>query len=707
MAGIVKYVTVRDTLLDCEAFESDHQLAALFADGRIHPWRHLVPNAGSPAERVEATIKALYDQFNQAGQNALELLVELLRDIKDPQDRCHQDLADLAEELAVGGVELPLYEPLRNNYLQRLKAEASKLSALIHIDPTSPERQLKLTQIYTALLTLGGDERETVKQAEKPKPISALEQLNRNHRLVLIGAPGSGKSTFVDFVAMCMAGELLDDEQMNLMLLQTPLPKEEGHEAEPQPQTWQHGALLPLKIELRRFVAEGLPKTGEATSEQVWLYLSQQLPSDLREYVPRLKAQFRDKGGIVLFDGLDEIPDPDQSGPRLKAVLEDMGWCYPKCRLVVTSRPYAYQNPKWQLHGFKQTTLAHFSAGQIRQFIHGWYGYLGDVYKWPENTLQARANQLEQAIFSRHHELRPLAEKPLLLTLMVNLHANTGNLPNKRAELYEETVKLLLDRWERGRLSAKEESVTTPPSGAKESVIPPHLSDYLEINQTKIRELLQTLAFEAHANQQFEKVADTANLNGDKLLSGLMRLAAKEVNPTELLEYLNQRAGILENVDSQGEGLYRFPHRTFQEYLAACALNGKPKSSREIAKLVKAEPNRWREVALLAAAKRDVESFWTLINALCAKAVVGLPHMEAGDFMAALIAGQAINESGQASRLMENEADNEVEIELVSRVRGWLERLTSSELPILERVAAGEVLARLGDERGGVGLLDE
>jgi len=687
MAGIVGFATAKDVLLQCEEFNNDAALRAVFVDARIAVWRDSVPQAGSVGERVQTTMGWLHGKADQAGRNGLVLLVEVLRDIYDKMDARHGALGDLARQMEQHGVDMPHYEPLRDMYLRRLKQEVNQLPSLPFIETTrEADTHMELAKVYTALLTLGGDEQERERmmmREEKPKPVSSLEQLNRHNRLVLIGAPGSGKSTFVDFVVMCMAGEWLGDEQINLQLLQTPLPKEEGDKEEPKPQPWNWGALLPIKIELRRFVSVALAAPEKITSEQVWTYLSQQLPEDVREYVPMLKERFREKGGMVLFDGLDEIPDPDQSCPRLKAVIEDMATCYPKCRIVVTSRPYAYQNPKWQLREFAQATLAPFSEGQIKQFIQGWYGYLRHYYKWSEEIQQARAQQLDQAIFSRHRQMRSLAERPLLLTLMVNLHAKTGRLPEKRAELYEETVKLLLDRWERGRLGQ---------TGA----ITKSLSEYLETNQDDIRRLLDSLAYEAHAHQP-QNVGDTANLDGFKLLNGLMKLTLKKIDTNELLGYLNDRAGILENV---AEGIYRFPHRTFQEYMAASYLTSRDDFAAETAELVRGDTNRWREVALLAGAKASsgmAGAVWQLVDELCVDEAAG-PGAAPADLMAGLIAGQAILESANLNQV------SPAGKKKIKRVKGWLEALMVSRLPVLERVTAGQVLAKLGDERKGVGV---
>lgn len=590
----------------------------------------------------------------------------------------------------------PIMQPeqqwLHQKYLRRLQAEVNQISNLTHIDPKAAERQMELAQLYTALLTLSSEGRGEAgldrlerQPPEKPKPIAALEQLNRHQKLVLIGDPGSGKSTFVDFAVMCMAGALLADPQVNLDLLRTPLPNDDDDDDKDEPslQPWDHGALWPIKVVLRKFAAEGLPPPDQkANAESLWAYLDEQLAAEgLTAYHPILEGHFAQQGGLLLFDGLDEVAEPEQRIPQLKQVIEDVALCYPHCRIVVTSRPYAYQNSAWHLRGFQQTTLAPFSSGQIRQFIQRWYGYLGYMYQWDEAARDHRARRLAQAIFSPQRKLLTLAQKPLLLTLMVNLHASKGSLPDKRAVLYEQTVELLLERWELGRLKADQ------------SVITPRLSDWLEVSQEAVRQLLESLAYQAHLSQPAQ-AEGTANLDGEQLLNGLLDLTEKSIYPQELLEYLDQRAGILQ---SQGGRVYRFPHRTFQEYLATCYLNRLEDFPDELAELVRHDVNRWREVALLAAASNPPSMVWNIVDCLCDQPVPDT-GAEPTDMYAALIAGEAIRETTQLDKLGKRGS------RLLPRVRGWLRAMTTSDLlPVGERVNTGRLLGQLGDDRPGVG----
>ena len=600
-------------------------------------------------------------------------------------------------------------EGLRHSYLSHLFETVSRLS-LAGIDPkaaSDAEARLDLSAVYTALLTLTAEEvegralpqgaglREGKEPGRETRRLSALAQLDRHQRLVLLGDPGSGKSTFCDFVAMCMAGETLGRGEANLSRLTEPLPQDEEErrreEKEPEPQPWSHDELLPVRIVLRDFAARGLPPAGQrASAVHLCDFVQAELGlASLGAYWPHLERELRKQGGLLLLDGLDEVPEAERRREQIKQVVEEVAAAFPRCRILVTSRTYAYQQQAWRLSGFAEAVMAPFGEGQIQRFVDRWYAHIASLRGLHADEAQGSAELLKRAIFTSDR-LRALAERPLLLTLMASLHAwRGGTLPEKREELYADTVDLLLDWWERPKVVRDRKG--------KLAVSQPSLVEWLKVDRDKVRELLNELAYEAHAAQA--NLADTADVSEERLVSGLVHLSQDpDLRPARTIEYLSQRAGLLL---PRGVGVYTFPHRTVQEYLAACYLTDHDYPE-QVAELARDEPNRWREVALLAGAKSARGSdfaLWALVEALCFRSLEPSERQEKADAWGSLLAGQALVESANLERVSDRNRPK------VARVQAHLVRVLEGEkLPAVERVTAGDALARLGDPRPGVGI---
>ncbi|MFB1490060.1 MULTISPECIES: SUMF1/EgtB/PvdO family nonheme iron enzyme [unclassified Thiocapsa] len=586
---------------------------------------------------------------------------------------------------------------LRRAYLARILCQADQLP-LFTGDGASA--QVRLSAVYTALLTqrsaVDADPNErSALLGRSPegsqRKASAVDVLNTDNRLVLLGGPGSGKSTFASIVALCMAGELLEVPGLGLATLTAPLARGDDADKESQPQRWNHEPLLPVFVVLRDLASQ-LPLPGTPVAAQtLWEFICGRLKqAALEDFAPHLQQHLLDKGGLVLLDGLDEVPDAGGRRVQIKQAVQDFVATFSKCRFLVTSRTYAYQRQDWKLDGFGEAHLLPFTTEQIGRFVHAWYGHMVELQRLGESDANDRAAVLIRAV--EHSErLRELAERPLLLTLIAKLQTEAGGaLPEKREELYDKAVEMLLTQWERMKIRVRDD-------GTK--VIEPSLAEGLNAERDAIRRQLDRLAFEAHRDQP--QLTGTADIRQETLIAALLNAGNRREEPPDvaLLErYLRDRAGILV---SHGVGMYQFPHRSFQEYLAACHLTN-DEFPDKLAELARTDPGRWREVALLAGAKAargSSLSAWALAETLCPKApAVSTP---AEDHWGGLLAGRILVECADLDKVAPRDEAKR------ARVRDWqLAILRDNRLPATERALAGRSLAVLGDPRPEVMTLD-
>ncbi len=584
-------------------------------------------------------------------------------------------------------VSLP-HDALRDRYLRELIGQCAYLK-MTTVDLKAATRQeaaeLDLAAVFTDLDVYDGDEQRRKQDSALPEGMDAkrrapaLDTLSRCPRLVLRGEAGSGKSTLVNFVIVCLAGDWLNLPDANLRRLGD---------------AWRLPRLLPVRVILRDYAARGLP-----ANQGLWSFIQTELArietcdGTLDACLPALRTYLdRRDGALLLLDGLDEVPEAHTWRLRLKDAVEQFARDFPHCRILVTTRPYAYQNPQAHLTGFEIRTLASFSEEQIKAFIPRWYAHVGakDPALGPDNAARY-AEQLSHAI-EHNPRLAALAPSPLLLTLMTSLHRwrEGGSLPEKRQELYEQSVILLLDLWQRPKQLFDAQG---QPAGKEYDVF-----TELGIAQEGLRRALNDVAYQAHWKQP--TLTGTHDIRARDLAGALFEAAdpGKARDQQRIIDYVINRAGLL--IEREQGRVYTFPHRTFQEYLAACYLTDQDYPYM-LADRLREDDARWREAALLAAAKAvggAPSSVWTLVAAFCQHdwppAQAPLP----ADWYAALRAAQAVIETGQHRRPPERQRP------LLKRLRHWLWHiLQDSPLPAAERAAAGRALAVLGDPRPGVG----
>jgi len=596
-----------------------------------------------------------------------------------------------AKEVHIG--ELHLYQtapakdisPLLETYMSWVihRAGALPLAEMAELWQDPKERgEIKLDRVYIPLDTLVPEEREGIQERlkESAPPIergevrrlSAIEAANRFKYLVVTGDPGAGKSTFIKYLAVCVAGEHLGDLHANLSKL--------GQE-------WERDALWPVYVELRHFAVRGLRQ-----GRSLWEFIEGelQLRTELDGFAGVLKESLQSGGALVLLDGLDEVPEADNCRREVVKSVVDFKALFRDCRLIVTSRTYAYYRQGWQLPGFDDAQLAPFSREQQEAFIDTWFDYLPQVRAAlaPENA-RARGASLKREIASRPDDIGKLAERPLLLTLMAALRANRPDaLPPGRAEVYGQITELLLRRWEQLKAVVDETGTV--------QIQPDPLSTMLDADYDQIRCVLEQAAFEAHrADGSKQDVADV----GEKYLAGeLLEVSRRrDLDIPDVIEFLDGRAGLLE---PHGEGVYRFPHRTFQEYMAAAYLCREGQSFPDrLAKMARESPELWREVVLLAGGQKDYIGVFVLVDELTPTLPAEWPEPDAPVWWMPWLAGQTLVETGNVQPSQERNQQK------VSRARAWLAGLlTQGALPPIDRAGAGRTLAALGDLRPGAGL---
>lgn len=539
-------------------------------------------------------------------------------------------------------------------------------------DPTGDSHCLELSKVYIGLKTTQLEEVSDARQQTDAilrsvthVRVTALMATIENRRLALLGEPGSGKSTFLNHLALSLAEHALSPDSGWL-----------GH----LPNWPASDALVPIIVTLRDLglAAATLPASPGAAT--LWQFIEQQLERDqLTSASTALQRALDSNRALVLLDGLDEVTGAERRA-FVKAAVAAFMARYVRCRIVITCRSLAWQDPSTRLSDLTSFTLASFDQNDIDAFISAWYEELRRTNAIPV----ARERELAQALRSavRRFDLARLASNPLLLTVMALVHTHKGTLPDARAQLYEDTVDLLLWRWEQVK--------GVPGTGGLRALL-----DRAGCKDVDLKRTLWALAFESHRDgAASDKPGSLADIGEHRLLKALSRLCA---SPSldwarEVVDAMRYRAGLL--IERAPE-VFTLPHRTFQEYLAGAHLASLGNFAHEAATLY-ASGEYWRTAVSLAVGRLvyvngEIDRPLALVASLCP----GRRPASDDGWRRACLAGEILEDIG-VSRASVTELGRD----LIERVpRRITDVLEAGVLSTIERAAAGNILGRLGDPR--------
>lgn len=374
-------------------------------------------------------------------------------------------------------------------------------------------------------------------------PFTLEKVVKKSKRTVILGHPGTGKSTLTRYLALKLCGDIPDKSSKD--------------------------KTTPLIIPIREFAQKQKEKSHLPQFDFVdYLIDSAKLHEPLKNIDPDFFLALLELGkAFVIFDGLDEI---SAEAWRIQIVkdIETFSLRFPHTAIWVTSRIVGYEGQvRLNPQRFDVYSLAPVSLAQANTFIKKWY----QIHIPTDEPLRIQRTQSLQKAVQENPGVEKLKANPLLLTMMTLVHQFEGMLPDNRVKLYEKCIELLLKTWQ------------------DQKYIVLGIKNPLEQRGLNYDSQLRLLTYVAQhiqekALQQNDK--ETIGLITEKELVEIlfknwfdkrrMNAATAREDIRIFLDYIRDRAGLLveKGKSQQGENYFAFVHFSFQEYLWAYGIAG-------------------------------------------------------------------------------------------------------------------------------------
>lgn len=398
---------------------------------------------------------------------------------------------------------------------------------------------------YTADSTIALDmivaPRKFLNHMKQCKKVDEMYLLEDNENYLLLGSPGSGKTTTLKRLA-------------HLVLSMTPPSSQD---------VWQYPIVVrlrridhsfPLFMTLARIVGikykmKKVERVREVVREhKKWDKFNQKLITEikreLQSYITNepyvgdvplenlISEVLNETHAFLLLDGLDEI----STGLRqdLERDIQILASKTPDCKIIVSCRTGEY-SPSHKLEGFSILEMCPLDEKQVLTIASKWLDDSGLFLEKLNDT-----------------PYQDLLNLPLFLTQLIILYINKGYLPDRPSSVYKQIIRLLLEKWDEERHIKR-------------------ISHYAHFDTERKLEFLSSLSY--HLTYKYKlkyfRTEDLVRIYHDIYLSfDLPKDDARKV-----AQEIETHTGIIaEGADES----YEFSHLSLQEFLCAYYLVREP-----------------------------------------------------------------------------------------------------------------------------------
>jgi hypothetical protein len=373
-------------------------------------------------------------------------------------------------------------------------------------------------------------------QAER---INGLRLVAEKGNLFILGKPGAGKTTFLKYIAVKAAEQIIAVKDAEKRIDK-----------------------VPIFISLKEWADSGA---------ELMPFIAERFDiCDFPDAQPFAEELLKSGSAIVLFDGLDEVNQESGQRDKQTRAMNNFIEKYDRTQCLITCRLAASD---YSFKPFTYVEIADFTEPQIKTFVSNWFRKEG------ERDEETRDKFMMEFARADNKGLRDLARTPLLLTLLCLAFDETLTFPQRRVEIYQEALDALLKKWDSTRRIKRDEVYRKLSLGHKENMLARIAAETFEKNeyfipQPELERLITDFIKNVPPHDKDETTDGETILKAIEAQHGIFVERAREV--------------------------YSFSHLTFQEYFTGkYIVDNAAKGT--LTELVKAHcaDGRWREVFLL------------------------------------------------------------------------------------------------------------